>query len=118
MAGVRRAALALGRFAVWHIGRLGQLGLDGGQVGVEHFVDQVALIAAQRFALVPETDAAVIGQLQRQRVDFEVLFSQLGVLLRQQPPGLLALLDKARTCAITAGSCWARVSSVSKSMRP
>jgi hypothetical protein len=81
-------ALALGRRLAF------ELLLDGGQVGVDRFLEQQALLADERLAGLAETDLAVVGQLVRQRGDLEIFLGQLGLLLREQPP----------TCASRAGS--------------
>ena len=57
---------------------------DRGQVHVDRFLEQQALLAGECFTGLAEAYAPVVGQLVRQRGDLEVLLGQLGLLLREQ----------------------------------
>ena len=61
-----------------------ELLLDGGQVGIDRFPEQQALLTDERFAGLAERYSPIVGQLVRQRGDLEILLGQLGLLLREQ----------------------------------
>ena len=46
--------------------------LDGAQIGIPGFFDQLAPFGREGFALVREADAFVVGQLQGEGGDFEL----------------------------------------------
>ena len=61
-----------------------QLALDGGQVHVNRFLEQRALLAAEHFAGLAIADALEVGQFVRQGRDLEILLGQLDLLLLDQ----------------------------------
>ena len=71
-------ALTLGRRLAF------ELLLDGGQVGIDRFLKQQALLTDERFAGFAEAYSPIVGQLVRQCGDLEILLGQLGLLLREQ----------------------------------
>ena len=77
----RLAAGALARR--FDAGLIFQLLLDGGQVHVDRFLEQRALLAGEHFAGLAVADALQIGQFMRQGRDLEVLLGQLCLLLHQ-----------------------------------
>jgi hypothetical protein len=70
-------ALALGRRLAF------EFFLDGGQVHVDRFLEQLALLADERFTCFAEAYPAVVGQFVRQRRDFEVLLGEQRIASRQ-----------------------------------
>lgn len=81
----RRQRLAAGPLALSLGRRLAfELFLDGGQVGIDRFLEQQPLLADERFAGLAETYSPILGQLVRERGDLEILLGQLGLLLREQ----------------------------------
>jgi hypothetical protein len=104
----RTLALALGRCLAF------ELFLDGGQVHVDRFFEQQALLAGERFTGLAETDPAVIRQLMRQRRDLEVLLGQLGLLLCKQRPDLY----QQRWVNVGGGKFVERVQAVQLQGRP
>lgn len=62
--------------------------VDGCQVHIDRLVKQRALFTDQRFAGFAEANSFVISQLERQRLDLEVILGQLGLLLRKRGPYL------------------------------
>ena len=57
--------------------------LDGGQVHVDRFLEQLALLADERFTGLAKADSAIVGQFVRQRRDLEVLLGQQRIASRQ-----------------------------------
>jgi hypothetical protein len=81
----RRQRLAAGALALSLGRRLAfELFLDGGQVGIDRFLEQQPLLVDERFAGLAETYSPIVGQLVRERGDLEILLGQLGLLLREQ----------------------------------
>ena len=72
-----------------------QVGFRGGDVGFQGFLEQVALLGIQRFALGAETDAAQMGEFEAERLVLGFGMLQCGVACRQcgvQPEGFRGLL--------------------------
>jgi hypothetical protein len=81
----RRQRLAAGALAWRFDGCLAaQFLIDGREVHIDGLVEQHALFHDQCFAGLAKAHALVISQLERQRLDLEVLLGQLGLLLFDQ----------------------------------
>ena len=81
----RRQRLAAGALAWRFDGCLAaQFLIDGREVHIDGLVEQQALFANQCFAGLAEAHTFVIGQLERQRLNLEVILGQLGLLLFDQ----------------------------------
>ena len=60
-----------------------ELFLDGGQVGIDRFLEQQPLLADECLAGLAETCSPIVGQLVRERGDLEILLGQLDLHLPQ-----------------------------------
>lgn len=81
----RRQRLPAGALAWRFEGCLAaQFLIDGREVHIDGLVEQQALFANQCFAGLAEAHTLVLDQLERQRLDLEVILGQLGLLLFDQ----------------------------------